>query len=384
MTPSVFDRLARRPAKRVASRIAERLGERFRCRRLRCSRRSSEGEPSNSEKCAKRPRHWLNVFTTTNRVWQFVSSLMLYGIYVHFLLNEGGESLAEQKRREAISALAPVMSLYHSNVLLINCLLRKSKSRETKGWRFVSVLTIVLDLLMMRMNLSKMNVLSSAGALDECNPPAQSFVKTLLRNGAAIAYSRLGLGSSEQDEVDMLCCLPKIVYLLCGIAIFSYTFSIFFTGLLLQRHWPSNAQAPHSGHIEEAIPSQQVQLVFVHRNSSTAPRSSFTAPRPSETVEAAPEVVAPTQTFRATRQSMSTTRSTSEDLPRYTTEADRPFPEPPVRSSMETTSSFNPDLYLVSDGFRPAPEVPAYSSRPPSFRSRPPSYMSRPSSIRNV
>jgi len=377
MTASVFDRLARRPANRVVSRLAERLGERLRCSRFRRGCDGNRDDRELSEKCAKKPRHWLNVFTTTNRVWQFLSALMLYGIYVHFLLNEGSESQAEQARREAISALAPAMSIYHSNVLLINCLLRKSKSRETRGWRFVSILTVVGDLLMMRLNLTKMNVLSSAGALGECNPPAQSFIKSLLRNGAVMAYNRLGWPSAEPEEVDMLCCLPKIVYLLCGIAIFSYTFSILFTGLLLQRHWPGSTQALRSGHVEEAIPSQQVQFVLV-------PRNSFAAPRPSETAEVAPEPIAPTQSFRAARQSMSTTRSTSEDLPRYTTDADQPFAEPPVRSSMETTSSFNPDLYLVSDGFRPNPELPTYTSRPPSFRGRPPSYASRPGSIRNV
>jgi hypothetical protein len=238
----------------------------------------------------------------------------------------------------------------------------------------------------MRLSLSKMNVLSSAGALGECDPAEQNFVKSMLKNGAAMAYHRLGWPTAEQEDVDILCCLPKIVYLLCGIAIFSYTFSILFTGLQLQRHWPGNSQAYHSGHVEEAIPdrNQQVQLVFVPQPSFTTPRPSSTAPRPSETVEPTPEPTAPVQTFRATRQSMSTTRSASEDLPRYTNEVDTPYPEMPVRSSMETTSSFNPDLYLISDGFRPAPELPTYSSRPPSFRGRPPSYASRPSSIRNV
>jgi len=64
--------------------------------------------------------------------------------------------------------------IYHSNILLINCLLRKSKSRETRGWRFVSIASILGDLLMMRLSLSKMNVLSAAGALAECKPEQSS------------------------------------------------------------------------------------------------------------------------------------------------------------------------------------------------------------------
>jgi hypothetical protein len=40
----------------------------------------------------------------------------------------------------------------------------------------------------------------------------------MLKNGAAMAYHRLGWPTAEQEDVDILCCLPKIVYLLCGIA----------------------------------------------------------------------------------------------------------------------------------------------------------------------
>lgn len=380
MPASVFDRLARRPVHRVQTRLAERLGNGFTGRLTARIRQRLRGCGEEREKCVKKPKQWLNVFATTNRVWQFLSALMLYGIYVHFLINDSSEGLVEQKRREAVEALGPVMLMYHGNVLLVNCLLRKSKSKKTRGWRFISVGTIVGDLLMMRLSLAKMNVLSAAGVLAACEPAEKSSVfKSMLKNGTAFAYNRFGWGqAAEQEEFDLHCCLPKIVYILCGIAIFSYTFSILFTGLQLQRHWPENAPPPLLPlHADQPLPgtSPQVQLVFV-------PRPSFTAPRPSEAVEPIPEPVQ-THNFRATRQSMSTTRSTSEDLPRYTNQADEPYDMPP-RSSMETTSSFNPDLYLVSDGFRPAPELPTYSSRPPSMRGRPPSYSSRPSSIRNV
>jgi hypothetical protein len=67
-----------------------------------------------------------------------------------------------------------VMTLYQSSVLLVSCLLRKPKSRETRVWRFVSIVMIVGDLLMMRLSLSKMNILSSAGALGECDPAEQN------------------------------------------------------------------------------------------------------------------------------------------------------------------------------------------------------------------
>ena len=49
------------------------------------------------------------------------------------------------------------------------------------------------------------------------------------------------------------------------------------------------------------------------------------------------------------------------------------------RMSLETTSSMDPDQYLVSDGFRPCERPPSYTSSresslgPPEYRSRPPS-----------
>jgi len=106
MMASVFDRLARRPARRVTGRLTERFSNGFASRlgqRLRC--RSNHSCNEDDEKSIKKPRHWLNVFTTTNRVWQFLSSLILYGIYIHFVMNERSETQPEQTRRDAISAL---------------------------------------------------------------------------------------------------------------------------------------------------------------------------------------------------------------------------------------------------------------------------------------
>lgn len=51
----------------------------------------------------------------------------------------------------------------------------------------------------------------------------------------------------------------------------------------------------------------------------------------------------------------------------------------PPRTSQETTSSMDPDHYIVSDGFRPCERPPSYTSSresspgPPEYRSRPPS-----------
>lgn len=123
--------------------------------------------------------------------------------------------------------------------------------------------------------------------------------------------------------------------------------SVLFTGLHLHRHGDKRVKRDaHPGHVEEAIP---------------------------EMVEHEPA-------FAGSDQPPATV---SEELPRYTNTVDAAAPNP-ERFSQDTTSVFDFDLYLVSDGFRPAAGPPAYSSRPPSSKSRPPSYRSRPSCEHDV
>jgi len=142
---------------------------------------------------------------------------------------------------------------------------------------------------------------------------------------------------------------------------FSYTFSVLFTGMQLQRTKLSDEQSTCLGHIEEAIPDrpQRGRSPDFQYHHSLPPRISSDA--------------APTQVYAVMVPQSTPTprRPTSEDLPRYAS-MEEPFSMPRGRISQETTSSFNPDLYLVSDGFRPQPEPPNYS-RPPSYRSGPPS-----------
>ena len=150
---------------------------------------------------------------------------------------------------------------------------------------------------------------------------------------------------------------------------FSYAVTIFLSGLVLLRGREAPISDSLPGYIEEAIP-----VSFAQRRPST-PRASLTAPRSSLT--------APRSSLTAPRSSLTERPSMAEDEPKYTNLEDVPFPRP--RLSQETTSSFNPDSYLVSDGFRPTTQLPGYS-RPPSYRSHrtgPPSYSSRPSSLHN-
>jgi len=123
--PSVFDRLARRPARRVTTRLAERFGNGF-CdrlrrrladrfssssschRRRRWRRRDGDGDDdaamtSTSEKRADRkPKHWLHVFTTTNRIWQWLSSMLAYAIFAYLALSDEDGRRLEQTQAKAI------------------------------------------------------------------------------------------------------------------------------------------------------------------------------------------------------------------------------------------------------------------------------------------
>ncbi|KAK1759671.1 hypothetical protein QBC47DRAFT_372753 [Echria macrotheca] len=379
VAPSAFDRLARRPVSRIASRLTERLGaecstqdsttvasriclvrERLRTR-FRCRGRTQ------TEKPAKKPRHWLNVFATTNRVWQCVSAFVLYSIYVYFVFDAKSTTLPDQIRSDAIAGIALASISYHVNVLLIAFLLRKSE--ETRGWRFFAVGSILGDIWMMGYAMSKLSILSAVGVTGACHGQEEtSSLKAMFRNGAAFAKHKFGWGAHHNHaEVDLSCCLPKIVYMLCAIAIFSYTFSILFTGMQLQRHRRSDVSIHHAGHVEEAVP-----LPDRTPPASAALNYLLSAPTPSPApISERP----PVQVFAVSvpNSSYAPRRSTSEDLPRYASTEDPEFEMPRGRLSQETTSSFNPDLYLVSDGFRPAPELPSYSSRPPSYRSGPPS-----------
>jgi len=68
------------------------------------------------------------------------------------------------------------MILYHTSVLLLSCLLRRSRGSRT--WRFVSLATVVGDFLMMGLSISKMNVLSATGVLAGCHGQEQAGCKS--------------------------------------------------------------------------------------------------------------------------------------------------------------------------------------------------------------
>jgi hypothetical protein len=64
-----------------------------------------------------------------------------------------------------LQALASL--IYHVNVLLLAFVLRRSK--ETRGWRFFAVSSILCDIWMMGYAMSKLSILSAVGVTGECH-----------------------------------------------------------------------------------------------------------------------------------------------------------------------------------------------------------------------
>ena len=365
--PSTASRLARR----VIDRVTERLNERFHradkeaeqgrlCRlaarlqsRLRCRRR--EGEQCQEKLPFKKLPRWMVLLGAANRIWQFLCAIVFYSAFICLLFDEsGGEG--SPLTTKAIESLAYGTLLCSSIILLVGCLTRMKPSNANSQWYLVATF---LDVWMIMLASCKLHALRSDEALASCRPKETApYVKSMFKNGAAFAYSRFGWGHPiEPETIDLHCSLPKIVAILICFVILSYAASIFLNLLFLLRGREAPVSDSLPGYIEEAIP---VNASHSHALPPT-PRVSLTV----------------------SRHSVSSRPSMAEEEPKYTNLEDIPFPS--SRLSQETTSSFNPDLYLVSDGFRPDTQPPHYS-RPPSYRSNrsgPPSYSSRPSSLRN-
>lgn len=203
---SAADRAARGIARvsiimtRVSARVSERIGQRlrgekrpsvFRRLRQRMTRnrnRVRDDEERLEEKQTRKPREWLNALAITIRAWQWLSALIIYASFIFLLFNDESSDVADQTRTKTIEGLvllsctlptwpahfsivltsfqAYATILYHTNVLLLVCMYRKSKER--RGWPVFAVATIALDLWMISIAISKMADLSAAGVTGEC------------------------------------------------------------------------------------------------------------------------------------------------------------------------------------------------------------------------
>ena len=167
--------------------------------------------------------------------------------------------------------------------------------------------------------------------------------------------------------------------LLLMIHSFSHTLSIVLTTLQFQRNsvQRDTETMGYTGHVEEAVP----EAIYIRANDRVQPPAP-PVPRgyTQQTLSAASQQLvdsiagpriqasAPTRLSNPNQHYSQASLNWQNPGPIPGNPPAELFTNPPGwRSSQETTSSFNPDLYLVSDGFRPLPSPPAYTSRPSSL-----------------
>lgn len=199
-----------------------------------------------------------------------------------------------------------------------------------------------------------------------------------LKRQAGEGYSTIRFGPGTRNnvgELDRFCHLPRMVYSLCVISIFSYTLSILLTALQLQRcqlSKPADENSLPAGHVEAVVPDLTPQPA-----QPPSPRHSAVATDWIDTTGQPPNEFIPLSPITSLDSSpdappSSSTTSTptppvSDVFGRPSTHSER-SDSISWRTSQDTaTSIFDPEHYLVSDGFRPPAQPPTYSSRPPSL-----------------
>ncbi|KAM7197390.1 hypothetical protein V8F33_005611 [Rhypophila sp. PSN 637] len=354
------------------------LARRLRARRA--STRNGSGQQDINEKQTPQRRNRLNISAAVLRLLQCLSAWSVYAtLSVLFQSLTSGAPFGDDSSRAPPAFIRKLTSsdvLYHCSVLVFIGLLRRAKTSVT--WRVFAVGTILLDLVMMLFAITDISVMSVIALATSCQASTSkhSFGTHDLRQ-LVTDYSRSVFGdhgnSGTGEKMEFLCTVPRVVYVLSIISIFSHTLSIVLTVLQFQQNKAQRKAKTmgFAGHVEEAIPEviynranirvqplmpqpvQQAEMYQQRPNHVADPRFQIPAPtRPSDLHQQYPGA-----RYHWENQSRATANPPTEE-----------FTNPPGwRSSQETTSSFNPDLYLVSDGFRPLPSPPAYTSRPSSL-----------------
>ncbi|KAK4219798.1 hypothetical protein QBC37DRAFT_367407 [Rhypophila decipiens] len=354
------------------------LARRLRARRA--SSRNGSGQQDINEKQTPQRRNQVNISAAVLRLLQCLSAWSVYAtLSVLFQSLTSGAPFGDDSSRAPPAYIRKLTSsdvLYHCSVLVFIGLLRRAKTSVT--WRVFAVGTILLDLVMMLFAITNISVMSVIALATSCQASTSkhSFGTLDLRQ-LVTDYSRSVFGghgnSGTAEKMEFLCTVPRVVYVLSIISIFSHTLSIVLTVLQFQQNKAQRKAETmgFAGHVEEAVPEviynrpniqvqplmpqpvQQAEMYQQRPNHVADPRFQTPAPtRPSDLHQQYPGA-----RYHWENPSRATANPPTEE-----------FTNPPGwRSSQETTSSFNPDLYLVSDGFRPLPSPPAYTSRPSSL-----------------
>lgn len=321
----------------------------------------------NSEKPAEKPCNFLNACLHLLRLFQWASCFYVY-VSLALLFQY---TLIRDSRVRSIQTLIFITLTYSTFVTLCILLLANIKRLRVSSWHVFAVCSILGDLVMLCLFIAKLAIFSIR--YFECSLATRTTTSSheyafMRRTGEKLFALLGGSNIAGMSGIPSQCYFPFGVYGISIAIILSCVLSMIFTMIQLRRHWRAMSTVgagPHPGHVEQAI-------------RSTLPRSEMTTWQSSSM----PQVLPSIERHGSNTQIAGSSGASDED-PKY---ANMPMGIVAGmviarRMSQETTSSFNPDLYLVSDGFRPD-DPPGYSSRPPSLG--PPQYTSRPTSMYDV
>ncbi|KAK3332096.1 hypothetical protein B0T19DRAFT_94562 [Cercophora scortea] len=309
------------------------------------------------------PWNALDVGAAVLRLWQLISSSIIL-LASSTLASHHHRHFWQREAREP--SQGPGALVYHIAVLCLLCLFRRPKS---SAWRFFATATLLGDLVMMGLDIVRISI-SDVPAACHGKSSANFFANHDMRHLKA-NHAKFDFGAWMGENTghdDLKCRLPMFIYALCIISIFSHTFSIALTALQLQR---SRMERP-AEHAESGIPSQMVQREDQQEIArSLPPFQQYQEPTPAspsnQRVVQNPAGAATSAWVDVHQRYVPSPQSQGRSYNDFRADM---FEVPEGRASQETTSSINPDIYLVSDGFRPleAETLPPYSSRPASLR----------------
>ncbi|KAK0629002.1 hypothetical protein B0T17DRAFT_505607 [Bombardia bombarda] len=308
----------------------------------RAARRARDAEKVDDEESTKR-RNGLDMFAATVRLWLWLLSLHICASFAFFAHNHDRHG---NRQGRVIGALNFVAFTYHTAILVSACIKLRKRFRSA-AWRFFSVATITGDLFFIGLAIALMTALAMAGALAPCHEgPRASFIANhdmLRRHFGGPRHHRGFFNTDNMDGPDPECVLPKTIYLSCVVAIFSYILSVVLTVLQLQRY-----KKPQEDYVEEAMLEASGSSAHLHHQCVEA----IMAMQNEQNQRLSHEELGQVAVYQLGRSSFSSDRSLSIK----------------GRCSQETTTS-SVVRYdsLVTDGFRPTGEPPAYSSRPSSL-----------------
>ncbi|KAL1842319.1 hypothetical protein VTK73DRAFT_3151 [Phialemonium thermophilum] len=297
-----------------------------------------------NEKTTKASRDLLNIFITVTRLWQWASSLTVY-VFVTLLLHQ---NRTRSSRVRTIQPLILVTLVYSTVTAACVLLLRRIERLRISSWHIFAMTTIPGDLLILSVFVAKVAVLSIQ--YFECAVVSKTHgFEDLVSQDSRHRIPNL-IGGPHSTAGPPRCHFPTELYSLCIVAIFTYILSLLFTILQLWRRRQDASASEDESYPPLAPPPNRQRPCITTAPGWIPPMGLPPAGESSS---------------RGANQA-STIRTNPE--PKYANMPDDILAGMTVgRLSQETTSSFDPDLYLVSDGFQMSDDPPAYTSRPSSL-----------------